>query len=487
MIRQISAAALLIFTSFVLASCSGVRGGVCTVNCGGGGGNATVSFLLTATPPPPSSQLSIQAFTATITGITLTPSTGSAVNVALNSTTYIAEFSRVTSDSTLLAAHVSVPAATYTQMTVTFSAPRVIFCTQPNPGVPGCATGTLTAVSGPAGSVSISTNLSLTSNQQTGIALDANLGSALTTSGQTITAVNLSGANAFTVNTLPRASTQTDLATGQLSHVDDVMGLVTAVTSSTLTIQTSSRGSITATTNSSTQFGTACSLQSISCVQLNAVAIVDTVLNADGTFTLTFYQPVSSSSLDVIEGVVTSVPNSITNQFTIVATDSVFASSGSLLNGQLKLGDQILVTLNAPNPFQIISKGLLIPTGSAFQNSNSVASILPGQTITFPALSFAAQSGTTPGTATAKDIALRFTRITATMGNPTLPVFNATTFPPYFGITTPQQFQTTAGRLSVDGVSDLTSISSSSTISTTALYVGPPVAPQFAAQSVRAH
>jgi membrane-bound inhibitor of C-type lysozyme len=486
MTRQISAAALLILTSFMFTSCSGVQQGVCTANCGGGG-NATVSFVLTATPPALSSQLSIQAFTATMVGITLTPSTGAAVNVPLNSAAYIAEFTRVTSDSTLLAAQVSVPAATYTHMTITFSAPRVTFCTQPNPGVPGCATGTLTSVSGTAGSVVVTTNLSLAANQQTGIVLNANLGTALAVSGQTITTVNLSAANAFSASTLPPTSTQTDLASGQLSHVDDVMGLVTSASSSTLTVQTSSRGSITATANSSTQYG--CSSQNFTCVQANTVAIIDTILNADGTLTLTFYQPVSASSLDVIEGVVTSVPNSVTNQFTIVATDSVFASSGSLLNGQLQLGDQILVTLNAPNPFQIISKGLLIPTGSAFENSNSVASILPGQTIAFPALSFAAQSGIIPGTATAKDIALRFTRVTTSLASASLPDFggNATDFPPFFGITTNQQFRTTSGRLSLDGTSVLTNISAGTAISTTALYVGPPVAPQFAAQTVRAH
>jgi hypothetical protein len=452
------------------------------VNCGGG--NATVSFVLTATPPSPSAGLSIQAFTANITGITLTPSTGTIVNVPLNSTSYIAEFTRVTSDSTLLAAKVSIPAATYTQITVTFSAPRVTFCTQPNPGVPGCAVGSLTSITGAAGSAVVSTSLSFSENQQTGVALNANLASAVTTTSQTITAVNLA-AGTFTAKTLPLPSTQTDLSSGQLSHVDDVMGLVTSVGSSTLTIQTSSRGSIAATANSSTQYG--CAAQNFTCVQANTVAIIDTILNADGTFTLTFYQPLSFSSLDVIEGVVTTVPNSITGQFTIVATDSVFAGTGSILNGQLQLGDQVLVTLNAANPFQIVSKGLLIPTGSRFENSTSADSILPGQTIAFPALTFVAPSGLTLASTTAKDIALRFTRITATMTNPTLPVFTATTFPPYFGLTTLQQFQTTTGRLSVDGASILTNVPAASTFSTSTLYVGPPVDPQFAAQSVRAH
>src|SRR5258707_3016491 len=128
-------------------------------------------------------------------------------------------------------------------MPVTFSSPRVTFCTQPNPGVPGCADNTLTTVSGAAGSASAPINLSLAANQHAGLALNANVGTTLTANGQTITAVNLGTANTLSVNTLPPVGTQTDLAVGQFSHVDDVMGLVTNVTSSSVTVQTSSRGS----------------------------------------------------------------------------------------------------------------------------------------------------------------------------------------------------------------------------------------------------
>ena len=461
------------------------------MNCGSG--NATISFVLTATPPNPSAQLSIQTFTTTITGITLTPATGAAVNVSLNSAAYIAEFNRVTSDSTLLAAQVSVPAGSYTQMVVTFTAPRVTFCTQANPGVPGCAAGTLKSITGSAGSATISSNFSPAANQQSGIALNANIANALTLNGQTVTAVNLGAANVFGMMVLPPSSTLTDLASGELSHVDDVMGMVSSVSGSKLTIQTSARGNITATANSSTQFSADCTTlgfsQNFTCVKANTAAIVDTLLNDDGTFTLVFYQPLPTklSSGDLIEGVVTSVPNSVASQFAIVVTDSVFASSGSLLNGQLHLGDQIVVTLSSPNPFQIISKGLQIPTGSTFQNSTSVADILPGQTVAFPVSTFSAQSGTTPGAASSQNLALRFTRFTAVMSTPTSPQFNATTFPPFFGITTPQLFQTTSGRLSLDGVSNLTSISAGGAFSTTALYVGPPVAPPFSVLSVRAH
>src|SRR5882762_4650356 len=181
------ALALLILISLTLSSCSHVPGIPCLVDCGGGGGNATVSFVLTATPPDPAKMLSIQAFTATVTGISLTETSGVSINVPLNATTYIADFNRVTSDSTLLAAAATIPKGSYTQMKVTFSAPLVTYCTQSNPGVPGCAAGTLQSVSGMAGSATITVNLSLAANEKTGIALNANLGNTLTLTGQTVT------------------------------------------------------------------------------------------------------------------------------------------------------------------------------------------------------------------------------------------------------------------------------------------------------------
>ncbi len=491
MIRQTSTAAVLIFACAFLASCSGAPGGGCVSDCGGG--NASISLVLTATPPNPTAQLSIQTLTATIAGITLTPATGAAVNVSLNSSAYIADFNRVTSDSTLLARQVSVPAGNYTQMAITFSAPRVTYCTQANPGVPGCAAGTLQSITGAAGTATISTSFSIAANQQSGIALNANIGNALTLNGQTVAAVNLGAANIFSATALPPSSATTDLASGEFSHLDDVMGMVTGMSGSTLTVQTSTRGNITATANSSTQFSADCITlgfaQDFTCVKANTIAIVDTLLNADGTLTLVFYQPLPAAIFagDLLEGVVTSVPNSVTGQFTVVVTDSVSASSGSLLSGQLRLGDQIVVTLSSPNPFQIVSKGLQIPTGSTFQHSTSVADILPGQTVAIAVSAFTAQSGSTPGTASSQNLALRFTRFTAVIGTATLPVFNATNFPPFFGLATGQQLQTTSGRLSLDGVSNLTSIAAGGTFSTTALYVGPPVTPSFSVLSVRAH
>lgn len=487
--RQSSTAVLFLLACLGLVSCSGVPQGPCTSNCPSN--DASLSIVLTATPPPPSSQLSIQAFTATITGVALTPSGGgSDVAVSLNSSSYVAEFTRVTSDSSVLASEAGIPAGSYTQLKVTFAAPRVTFCTQASPGVPGCAAASLASVTGAVGSATIPVNLNLTANQHSGLVLDADLGNAILQTGQTVTGVDFTVANTFSVAALPPASTLTDLASGQLSHVDDVMGLVTNVGGSSITVQTSTRGSITAVANSSTQFSSVCSVQSLSCVQANDDVVIDAVLNSDGTFTLTFLEPLSSGPLDLIEGVVTDVPNSVTSKFTVVATDSAFAPSNSVLNGQLNIGDQVVVTLSAsPQPFVIIDKGLANPNipVNTFQGATSVSAIQPGMTVALPVTAYVAQSGTTPGSASTDEIALRFTRITAVLATAALPDFSANSFAPFFGIATTQQLQTASGRLSVDGAQTLTGIPVGGTISTSALYLGSPANPLFLAQSIRAH
>lgn len=485
--RLASTTVLLVLVGFTMTSCSGVPGGGCVVNCSSGG---SVSIVLTATPPPPTAALSIQALTATITGITLGPSNGgSPVALNLNSTTYIAEFNRATSDSILLASKVSVPSGTYNRMSVTFAAPKVTFCTQANSGVPGCANGTLASVIGTPSSVSFSTNLTVADNALTGIALNVNLGTAILQTGQTITGLDFTIANTFSAVTLPRPASATDLASTQLSHLDDIMGLVTGTTSTSITIQTSTRGSVTANTNSSTVFD--CPAQDSSCVQTNQVAVMDGVLNSDGTITATFFEPLIDSG-DMIEGVVSSVPNTLNNTFTLVATDSVFAPSNSVLNGALNIGDQMVVTLaGTVQPFVIVDKGLANPSlpANSFDGSTSISAVQSGMTVLFPVNAYTPQAGTTPGAASTVSFALRFSRITTIMAIPTSPDFTVSgvAMPPFFGITINELVRTNPNRLSVDGAQTITGIPVSNTVSLSAIYLGSSPSPALVAQSVRAH
>ena len=488
---------------FSMCSCSGLPK---TGSGGGGGGtgNAMLSLTLRATPPSPSVQLSILTFRATVTGVSLTPSSGNAVSVALISGTtssYIAEFTRLQSDSALLSAAVSVPAGTYNSLAVTFSDVLLTFCTQPSSGVAGCSPGSLGQVTGSAGAAtagSAAFPLTVTSGEKLGLALNVNFANAITSSGQTISAVNLAAANVLNATVLQAPSSTTDLSSGQLAHIDDLYGLVSNVSASaqSFTLQTAYRGSVSITANSSTSYDTVCSAQSFSCVTSGALAAVDAILNADGTLTVRNYSPVpfTAASKDTIEGVVTAPPNSANQVFDIAVTDASFASSNSKLGGSVHLGDLVSVGVVTPQPFFIVSEGLIIPTNS-FSGSTDVSPIEPGQTVAISVSGFApaASDGSSGPTATANGVALRFSRVTGTVVSPTSPQFSATSFPPYFGFTTNPLVQiTTTGpgtTTDFDGTSSFTEVAGD-TVSISALYFGSTTSPtpsawSFSASTIR--
>lgn len=492
----------LLLSSLILSlcACGGVRQGG---GGGGGTGNATLSLTLRATPPSPSAHLSILTFRATVTGVSVTPSSGSATSVGLVSGTtssFVAELTRLQSDSALLSAAVAVPAGTYNSLAVTFSDVLLTFCTQPSSGVAGCSG--LLQVTGSAGTATASSGafpLTVTSGEKLGLALDVNIPNAITASGQTISAVNLSAPNVLTATVLQAPSSTTDLSRGQLAHIDDLYGVVSNVSASaqSFTLQTAYRGAVSVTADLSTTYDSLCSTQSFSCVTSGALAAVDVILNADGTFAVRNYSPVpfTSASKDTIEGVVTAPPSSANQVFDIAVTDASFASSNSLLSGSLHPGDLVVVGVVTPQPFFVEGEGLTIPTNS-FSGSTDVSSIQPGQTVAISVSGFVAAHGSSSfATATANGVALRFSRITGTVVSPTSPQFSTTNYPPYFGLTTNPLVQiTTTGpgtTTDFDATSSFTEVAGD-TVSISALYFGSPTNPtppawSFSAATIRKH
>ncbi len=384
-----------------MCACSGPKTGA-GGGGGGGTGNATLSLTLRATPPSPSAHLSILTFRATVTGVSLTPSSGSAVSVGLVSGTtasYVAEFTRLQSDSALLSAAVSVPVGTYNSLAVTFSDVLLTYCTQPSSGVAGCSSGSLTQVTGSAGAATASSGafpLTVTSGEKLGLTLNVNIANAITASGQTISAVNLAAANVLSAAVLQAPSSATDLSSGQLAHIDDLYGVVSNVSASaqSFTLQTAYRGAVSITANSSTTYDPICSTQSFSCVTSGALAAIDAILNADGTLTVRNYSPVlfTAASKDTIEGVVTTPPSSANQVFNISVTDASFAPSNSLLSGSIHPGDLVSVGVVTPQPFFIVSEGLTIPTNS-FSGSTDVSLFSPGKLWLSPSLASSRQMG----------------------------------------------------------------------------------------------
>jgi len=485
-------AALTLFSAFSLASCSGLPK-TCTTNCTT---NGEATLTMTAAPlslPPGTNLLS---FVVTVNTITLTPSTGSPVNIPLNAATFSVDLTKLQSDSVFLGSLATVPAGTYASMSVSLSNPVVTYCTQTS-GSSGCAAGSVATFSGGAAAAPVISSvpfpLAITANEQTGLAISLNLNNALTVNAsQVVTAVNLAAASVLTASALPSAANS--LSPGQLDFVEDVTGIVTAINTSTqsVTVQTPTSGSITAIANSSTIFSSNCtaltlSLSFTSCVVQGQVASLDTALNADGTFTLLEYDPLAPTSGDWIEGIVTAAPTSST-QFEIVTNSLVLATSGSKIGSSLALATPVNVTLVSSNPFLIDSKGLTIPSTTFGGTDASI--LIPGQTVAVHVTAFTAASGTpSVATASADTLYLRFTRVTGSLTSPASPNTSIQSLPSFFGLSTSVQVGLSAGTVNTnyDGVSSPTVLASGQTASIRALYFGPTVVPSFSAAKVRTH
>jgi len=224
-----------------LSSCSGVKnkgGG------GGGGGNAMLSVSISDTPP---ANTTILSFTLPITGIKLTTSSGTSVSVFSPSSAANFELTRLQSDSDVVIANASVATGTYTSLTVAFGAPSGVFINASGSTVGSCTVGSVCDITGTFTSITVPINITLNSNANQWLDLDFNYNNAIDTSSGI--AINLGLANVLTATT----TVPIGIPTGDFANVDDFTGRVTAVSNSGITLNSTARGSLTATINGSTQ------------------------------------------------------------------------------------------------------------------------------------------------------------------------------------------------------------------------------------------
>jgi hypothetical protein len=426
----------------------------------------------------------------TLSSVQLAPTTGSAVNIPLNVATYIVDLTRVQSDSAFLGQVLAnVPAGTYNKVTVGVSSAVVTYCTATG-GTPGCDAASVKQVSQTATTPATSSfSATLTSGQKTAIQIQFNFGNAITistTQAQVVSKVDLTAANVLTASTLAPTSTTSSLGSGQADFVEDVTGVVTAASTTSVTIKTSSRGSITAVANQSTLAGANCVTTGAACSPaVGQFGSLDTTLNFDGTFTLLEYDPIAPTSSDWVEGIVTAVPSSST-QFQIVTNDITLAPSSTLIGSKLGVGDPAQVTLSSVKPFVVDSRGLPVVITS-FSGSNDATTIIPGQTIAVHVIAFTAKTATAPAAITADTVVLRFTRVAGSISSFAAPFLNLQALPPFFGTAVPAEAQTSTGSPSTnyDGVSNGNALVTGHTAAMRALYFGSSFTPSFSAAKVR--
>jgi Domain of unknown function (DUF4382) len=502
--RNLLSRLLLFVGALSFAACSGPPGGWNGGGGGGGGGGtSTVSFTLVADTFP--ANPSLLSYTVTVNEITLTPAGGTAVTLTPTNPLTV-DLVRLQSDSAFLGTLTGVPAGAYT-VTASLSAVGITFFNDTaSTIIAGGTTCPSLAVCGAFLSASgtpqvASFTFTATAGGKQGIGLDFNLNSSLTLAGGTLTPSF--GASVLSAFTLPRQNS--NLATNQLDLIEDYVGVVSLTQAGSVTITQVGGNSITAQTTSTTAYdpdptGTLCPSGTTSlstCVGSNQLASMDAILNSDGTFSVLEIEPLDSTVQDIVEGTIVKINSS--TQFAMVATNIIEAPTGSLISS-LSIGDPLTVNIPTPNPFLVDTKGLDVVGSSAaslgtFQGQTTTAAMFPGQTVAVNVTNFTAQSGTTPAIATANTVTLRFSRFTASVAPLTTTTFDVAGLPTYFNFTSSstflvQAFVNTTRNTNLDGLSDLTTLSSSKPVALRALFFENPqltLTPAFFAAKVRQH
>src|SRR5258708_1551164 len=447
--KSILFVSILVLVAFSLASCTlkrpcalcGAGGG------GGGGGNGTVSFTLVADTLP--ANPSILSFKVSVTSVVLTPTSGTAQT--LTPASPVVDLLRLQSDTAFLGTLTGVPSGTYTAQ-VAFSSPEITFLNDTastiTAGSASCSSGFVCVFALSASGTPVIGSFTLTANSggQQGIGIDFNLNNAISLSSGALS-VNFNPSSpspaVLSAFTLPRSNS--NLGANQLELIEDFTGVV-SVNGSAVTLTSPTRGTLTATAVSGTNFdpdasGSLCPSPTTvlsNCVKANEVASMDAVLNADGTFSIREIEPLLSAQQDFVEGTVFSINQTSQTQFSIVVTDKPAVATTNSLIGALKTGDLLTVNLSpSVSPFLVDTKGLPVANSfgsslSNFANQTTTTAMHDGQSVAIHVSAFAASSGTTPASATADTVILRWSRFRAVVVSTTSSTINVNTLPSLF-------------------------------------------------------
>ena len=478
--------ALLVFALsvmvLVLASCSGVKKGACSTNCGSGNANLTVT--LSDLPP---AGVSILSFTLPIAGISLTPSSGTLVAVPIAPTSY--EMTRLQTDSSLVGANLSVPPGAYTSINITVTASSGVFINTSGAAVGKCTNGAVCPLpSGAATTIQVPISLTLTGNQNQWVGLEFNLRNAITTTNG-IT-VDFNQPNVMTATTTVRVG----IPSGSVDTIEDFIGVVTAASSNSITVQSKITGnSMTATISSNTEFDLApvtyskCSGTPASCIKVGSTVSLDADLSSSGTLKASEIDVLDAAAGDEVEGTI--YPTSVAGVVGLIIQDKVpITSTSPLASSGTTFGTGILLTTDSSTLYSVDTKTLSsqnLSAGALFAGSGD---LLAGQTIRAQIKGIT--SGNNGISAVATNVLLRWSRLTGTVNSVTGNAFTLANIPSYINTLnptlslTPQVF-TYPNSTAFDGITDITQLSavSSQVASIRALYLNG--VPPFQAAKVR--
>ena len=415
-----------------MISCSGLKNKSCT-DCTT---TPTVSISIYDTPPAGGTVLS---FTLPIAGISLSPSSGSPISVYSPTTLVPTELTHLQTDSALLVTAAQIPADSYTSINVTVGATSGVFINaNPNQATitgsnVSCAYGKVCDLpTGAATTVNVPLKLTV-SNLNQWIGLNVNLNNAIVTTNNTIT-VDFMQPNVLTATTTPRV----DIPTNAVDTIEDFTGKVTAMTGSSITVQSGITGqSITATVNSGTQFDSVPTdyskcVSAQSCVSVGSVVSLDALLSSSGILTATEIDTLDATATDEVEGILYSASN--TGEVAMILADKYSASEkGLLAPSEITYGTEIFLTASPSAVYVIDAKTLSsLPPFIGFSGSGDLRA---GQQVRVQVSDMTSSSSGL--SATADNVALRFSRINGSIGSVAANNFTLTGYPAYIGLLNP--------------------------------------------------
>jgi hypothetical protein len=428
---------------------------------------------LTSKPDVTLTNISVLSATVSITGITLNPTSGNAVPLTLSPAAYPVDLTRLQADSALLGV-LSLPAGTYSSATVTFSAPTLTLDNQSGATLNGtCLTGTICKIVLPAGSSQVTAApfpLTLTAGQASGISLNLNLNDAITVSSGTV-ALNFGAADTFNVATLPRIGTPS----GSLDLIEDFVGLVTATSSTSITVKASNSISLSIGLPSTVVIEDPqglCAAVNATCLVANQTVVsVDATVNSAGALTLVSADLLSATPQDELEG--TLINTATPGQFNLVVANKVVASANATLTAA-NPGDVFLVTTTNPTfavDLDEFFNNASLPPANVTTLFAGVGDLTDGQNVMVHVTAATGSAATGDQAATADAVLLRFTRTTGTVQTVSGQTFTLSNLPPFMSFTTNPLVDTITGATNFDGVADVNSVTVGQTVSIRALLV----------------
>ena len=459
----------LLTLALALTSCSGLPVKNCTTNCTQTG-NANVTLTVFDAPP---TGVDFITFNVPVTGVTLTPQTGGPVNVFSPATPQVFEIAHLASDSALIGTF-QIPAGTYTAINVVVGSPFAIFANSSATTLSGCSQFQVCNLAGGAAQITVTftTPLVLSGNQNIGLGLEFSLANAITSSGNQIS-IDVTKANVVTVVPLPR----TGQPAGTLDTIEDFVGVVQTKTGSTITLKDDAGITFSGTTGANTTFdappggSAACGgTFNLACVAVGQTLSVDATVSTSGTVAITNVDFLDLPATDEIEGTI--FPTATAGTFLMAVDHKVLAanSTNATILGPVGAGFKLNIILGNTVAFAIDTNNLPVDPVTGFQ---SAADLVTGQRV------MAHVQSVTAGTllnVTTDRMVLRFSRFTGTPGTISGNIFGLQTPPAYLGINpaTAPQVQTFIPQTIFDGVTDITGLNGIATpVSVRALYLNP--------------